>query len=697
MDLVARLLLDSNQFDRSIQNSKTEVKGFQEQGEKVSGSVRSFTQSLGLNASKIVGWGAVVGVATTVGKAFYDGLNLTQSSADKMDASISGARASLDTLKVSLASLDFSNLLDGLRESFREGKKLSEMLDELATKKLFSDTEYSRLDVEREKQMLIAEDKSKSVETRRAAIAKAKEIEKKQIELSEQLAQQNISTGRQGIRTEFSKHAKGKYTLSDSEIDYLVSESNRADYSKIAVEVTKREKELAERLNSAESVLGKMQRSAKPDTQGIKAQKIAVEQARNDLKAYQDTKEYRRGDKIRIFLQQQDNEQSETYKGAMLIQEGYRMQAAAIRQQSQTIKKENKIEKGAAKEGGKKEEILPRGSIAYAEKQIKELRERLTKATTAEARQTIGADIKAIEESVREMKLEIDYPDAAESGRKAVASKPVELKATIVNALQLRTAIETIIENKQIQIQLALNAGDLERFNKLKRELEELQKRHSSINESYALNVQPLKTGKGGGKEAESAVDKYREAIERARKENEDMIESLGAVGNTFGSLSQIIGGNAGSWLQWGGNVISAIGAAIPAISALVTAKKAEAGANAEAAATGAASAVAGIPFVGPVLAVAAVASVLAALANTPKFADGGIVGGMSYHGDKLIARVNSGEAILNEQQQKTALRLMEARNNIAVEPVIVGGRITMDMNKLVVALEKQGRKNKRT
>lgn len=697
MDLVARLLLDSNQFDRSIQNSKTEVKGFQEQGEKASGSVRSFTQSLGLNASKIVGWGAVVGVATTVGKAFYDGLNLTQSSADKMDASISGARASLDTLKVSLASLDFSNLLDGLRESFREGKKLSEMLDELATKKLFSDTEYSRLDVEREKQMLIAEDKSKSVETRRAAIAKAKEIEKKQIELSEQLAQQNISTGRQGIRTEFSKQAKGKYTLSDSEIDYLVSESNRADYSKIAEEVTKREKELAERLNSAESVLGKMQRSAKPDTQGIKAQKIAVEQARNDLKAYQGTKEYRHGDKIRIFLQQQDNEQSETYKGAMLIQEGYRMQAAAIRQQSQTIKKENKIEKEAAKEGGRKEEILPRGSIADAEKRIKELRERLTKATTAEARQTIDADIKAIEESVREMKLEIDYPDAAESARKAVASKPVELKATIVNALQLRAAIETLIENKQIQIQLALNAGDLERFNKLKRELEELQKRHSSINESYALNVQPLKTGKGGGKEAESAVDKYREAIERARKENEDMIESLGAVGNTFGSLSQIIGGNAGSWLQWGGNVISAIGAAIPAISALVTAKKAEAGANAEAAATGAASAVAGIPFVGPILAVAAVASVLAALANIPKFANGGIVGGMSYHGDKLIARVNSGEAILNEQQQKTALRLMEARNNIAIEPVIVGGRITMDMNKLVVALEKQGRRNKRT
>lgn len=35
------------------------------------------------------------------------------------------------------------------------------------------------------------------------------------------------------------------------------------------------------------------------------------------------------------------------------------------------------------------------------------------------------------------------------------------------------------------------------------------------------------------------------------------------------------------------------------------------------------------------------------------KFADGGIVGGSSYSGDKLIARVNSGEMILNGRQQK--------------------------------------------
>lgn len=40
-------------------------------------------------------------------------------------------------------------------------------------------------------------------------------------------------------------------------------------------------------------------------------------------------------------------------------------------------------------------------------------------------------------------------------------------------------------------------------------------------------------------------------------------------------------------------------------------------------------------------------------LASAGAFANGGIVGGSSFYGDKILARVNSGELILNSQQQK--------------------------------------------
>lgn len=150
------------------------------------------------------------------------------------------------------------------------------------------------------------------------------------------------------------------------------------------------------------------------------------------------------------------------------------------------------------------------------------------------------------------------------------------------------------------------------------------------------------------------------EAIDEAKlpdlskkiKENEDFANSLSAIGNAFGSMSSMADGAAGSILSYFGNLMSSVAAAIPAIDALNAKKKEESVANTEAAVTGAASSVASIPFVGAALAVAAIASVLAALANIPKYATGGIVGGSSFFGDHMIARVNSGEMILNQSQQ---------------------------------------------
>lgn len=46
---------------------------------------------------------------------------------------------------------------------------------------------------------------------------------------------------------------------------------------------------------------------------------------------------------------------------------------------------------------------------------------------------------------------------------------------------------------------------------------------------------------------------------------------------------------------------------------------------------------------------------------DVPKFANGGIVGGTSYYGDKILARVNSGEMIANSDQQRKIFNSMNA------------------------------------
>lgn len=83
--------------------------------------------------------------------------------------------------------------------------------------------------------------------------------------------------------------------------------------------------------------------------------------------------------------------------------------------------------------------------------------------------------------------------------------------------------------------------------------------------------------------------------------------------------------------------------------------------ANTAEAATAAGKSVAGIPIVGIALAAAVVAGIVALFATLPKFARGGIIGGGPTSGDKMLARVNAGEMILNQGQQS---HLFEAINS---------------------------------
>ncbi|MDE6860369.1 MAG: phage tail tape measure protein [Duncaniella sp.] len=80
------------------------------------------------------------------------------------------------------------------------------------------------------------------------------------------------------------------------------------------------------------------------------------------------------------------------------------------------------------------------------------------------------------------------------------------------------------------------------------------------------------------------------------------------------------------------------------------------------------------LPFPANVAAIAAgVAAVISALAIVGSFSNGGIVGGNSPSGDRLLARVNSGEMILNKAQQQ---RLYEALNGggLSLRPFANGG-----------------------
>lgn len=86
------------------------------------------------------------------------------------------------------------------------------------------------------------------------------------------------------------------------------------------------------------------------------------------------------------------------------------------------------------------------------------------------------------------------------------------------------------------------------------------------------------------------------------------------------------------------------------------------------------------MPFPLNIVAIAAgVAAVVAALASiSGAFANGGIVGGSSPSGDKLLARVNSGEMILNGAQQSRLFRFINGVTPFADGGIVYGPTLSI-------------------
>ncbi len=77
-------------------------------------------------------------------------------------------------------------------------------------------------------------------------------------------------------------------------------------------------------------------------------------------------------------------------------------------------------------------------------------------------------------------------------------------------------------------------------------------------------------------------------------------------------------------------------------------------------------------------------------------FADGGIVGGSSFSGDRLWARVNSGEMILNAQHQRNLESMFSGSARGGEMSLNIGGSFEVDGTKLRLVLDRTDKLNRR-
>lgn len=152
-------------------------------------------------------------------------------------------------------------------------------------------------------------------------------------------------------------------------------------------------------------------------------------------------------------------------------------------------------------------------------------------------------------------------------------------------------------------------------------------------------------------------------------KNIENMNAALSSTGQIFGSLGGIMssfGNDMGAWML---GTVGQIADMILQLQSLATAN-------------GVASA-SKLPFPANLAAVATVVATIASVfSSLPKFAEGGVVGGSSYFGDKLLARVNSGETILTNKMAGRALSMIEGGSN-----VLVSGDVRLSGKDIYISL----------
>lgn len=315
-------------------------------------------------------------------------------------------------------------------------------------------------------------------------------------------------------------------------------------------------------------------------------------------------------------------------------------------------------------------DVAAKGSIDYIETQISDLSKKLKSATDEATRQGIRIAIEKLKDEKLKIEMEplpegsIDYLNAQ------ISSLTKKLNTETDEAVRqgIRTAIEKINKEKY-NIELEATLGRLKPME----------------GDKFGVSAK----GRNATEDIKSGYISVKGVSSDAIKSNYDYADSLGAIGNMMSSVSQLTNDGAASWLSYASNIIQAVGQALPQLSALATK-------NASVAATGAAASVSSIPVVGWVMAGTAVASVIAAMANIPKFANGGIVPGNLYSGDRVPAMVNSGEMILNRSQQGRLFDILNSKGGVNGKDVRVTGEVVVSGEQMKILLDNTNRKLRR-
>lgn len=567
-DLVAKLRLDSAQWDNSINKSKRQMTDF-----------KTSTSSMAMSGIK--SFGAFAGGIVAAGGAlatFEKFIGSTQTTADFFGNNMVAVNGTVDAFFTSLNSGDWNAFSNGVIDAYKNMKVFADMMDELEDKKLsltFIKSDDTR-DLARFEEL--AKDTTLSRDTR---IDNAQNYEG----VVNHLSKKTKATNDLEIKTlEQLYRSRSGLNINRDDLNYFVKNTNfDGNLTGDATAIYKKSVGLDNRAESLrkDAEYDAINNGYNPNS-GVQKQYSDLQKVSN---------EYKKQNEFMIKQGFLANEGDENRKKMVETLTTINAQEEEI-YQLQT--KSNKISKSAHKGEDKsistsnqKKEIAKSGSIAELEDKLTKLKKDLKTATTDEARRLIQLKINELEKTIKELDDKLNKS----------TSTPEQLKSSSKIDGQ-KTSFKSI-------------KGDLASGN------------------IKVQGVEPTKL------------------IET----NTDDLDYLSSMSSLMTSIAGATGVASDNWLSYTANVLAGIGQLLPQLFQVFGIKSKIAIAESAA-----------LPPPLNFLAMAATAAALGStIASLPKFADGGIIGGSNFLGDNMIARVNSGEMILNSTQQGKLFNILNS------------------------------------
>lgn len=650
-NLVVQLLLKTGTFSTDLKTARGQIQNFQQGCQTAGRSLSGFGQALGINVGALTKFGGAVGAAVAAGKALKGIIDSTQTSADAFDGAIAGCKGVVDALAVSIASADFSTFQNGLWGVFDAAKAARDALDDLQDAQLG----YGMLSSKNRREFAEAQaayKEAKTADEKEAARIKMENAVQNEEREARNFESKNFNAIRTQVRARNTNI--NEKDITPGMIYEVASIFNSVDSDE-------RRKEAKEAANTVKKEAKKYATDSKRDQYYQKHQRELIIDAlleMGDKKIQTVAQELQAGETARTTAATMRRSYIRTTGGSERPSGGRPTTTTTTKTQKEEL--EIQDESLTYWKNILAEETKYRDALVKDTDEWKQHNDKVNEA---------AAKIKEIEgvEEKREKNIEgsLNYykellstltkqrdaldPDTAEWDK---LSKKITTVEGIINNMQFLT--------KQFDLDAAMavqppTIASLQNIINILKQLRDNipigSEMFKNLEESIEYYEKLLGMVTNKPQQMEAPKTNTWDSFNQAMANTSTIVSSLT---NTFKENSEV---TAASILQMVSTTLPAIGSLISSISALTAAEAVEAGV----AATGKAvstskhwiEAIAAVAALG-----AAVAAAISAAQKPQKFANGGIVGGSSFTGDRVSAQVNSGEMILNKTQQANLFRL---------------------------------------